>query len=62
LEELGRAQEEEGEELAAAQTYASTKDYCVAPQHIIDMCTNVLRVNITSLSYQEMTGSKQSDL
>ena len=35
-----------GELNSALKCYVRTRDYCTTPQHIIDMCLNVIKVNI----------------
>lgn len=40
-----------GELNSALKCYVRTRDYCTTPQHIIEMCLNVIKVNIEMNNY-----------
>lgn len=49
--DLGAFHYERGDLNAALKCYVRTRDYCTTPQHIIDMCMNVIRVSLEMGNY-----------
>jgi len=43
---MGEHYYDRGELNSALKCYVRTRDYCTTPQHVIDMCLNVIKVNI----------------
>ena len=48
---MGAFHYERGDLNAALKCYVRTRDYCTTPQHIIDMCMNVIRVSLEMGNY-----------
>lgn len=44
-----------GDMNAALRHYVRTRDYCSNPQHIVDMCLNVIRVHIEQKHFSQIT-------